>query len=114
MDDLALLLLCGECEFKVQQAFSLPTIETYSLPQVISSSAFVDRKIKFRIPGRVNVALKYLRHHLATILANQIRGMPLSESQLLWNELAMSALGKMKLITSEEEGQGGIGQIIAV
>ena len=75
---------------------------------------FIDRKIKFRIPGRVNVALKYLRHNLATILANQIRGIALSESQLLWNELAISVLGKAKLITSEEEGQGGIGQITVV
>jgi ATP-dependent RNA helicase DHX29 len=84
------------------------------LPQLISNSAFIDRKIKFRIPGRVNVALKYLRHHLGTILANQIRGTPLSESQLLWNELAMIALGKMKLITGEEDGQGGIGHIVVV
>jgi len=56
--------------------------------------------------------LKYLRHHLATITANQIRGKPLSESQVLWNELAMAVLGKVKLITGEEEGQGGIGQIV--
>ncbi|KAF9654251.1 P-loop containing nucleoside triphosphate hydrolase protein [Thelephora ganbajun] len=95
VDDLALVLLCGECEFKL-----------------ISNSAFIDRKIKFRILGRVNIALKYLRHHLAAILANQIRGKPLSESQMLWHELAMSVLGKSKLITGEEENQGGIGQII--
>ena len=48
------------------------------------------------------------------MLANQIRGKPLSESELLWNELAMSVLGKTKLIAGEEEGQGGIGQIIVV
>jgi len=58
--------------------------------------------------------LKYLRHHLATILADQIRGKPLSESQLLWNELAMTVLGKTKLAIGEEGGQGGIGQIIVV
>lgn len=113
MDDLALMLLCGECEFKVGPS-SLRAIETHRLPQLISNSAFIDRKIKFRIPGRVGVALKYLRHHLAIILANRIRGMSLSESQLLWNELAMSVLGKMKLITGEDEGQGGIGQITVV
>ena len=93
---------------------SLPTAELDGLPQLISNSAFIDRKIKFRISGRINVALKYLRYHLATVLANQIRGKPLSESQLLWNELAMSVLGRTKLITSEDEGQGGIGQIIVV
>jgi len=76
--------------------------------------AFIDRKIKFRISRKVGVALKYLRHHLAAILANQIRGKPLSESQLLWDELAMSVLGRTKLITSEEEGQRGIGQIVVV
>jgi ATP-dependent RNA helicase DHX29 len=85
-----------------------------TLPKPVSSSAFIDRKIKFRIPGRLNVALKYLRHHLATILANRIRGTPLTESQLLWNELAMSVLGKIKLTTGEEEYQGGIGQIVVV
>ena len=74
----------------------------------------MDRKIRFRIPGKVNVALKYLRHHLAAILASRIRGKPLSKSQLLWNELAMSVLGKTKLSTGEEEGQGGIGQITVI
>jgi ATP-dependent RNA helicase DHX29 len=93
---------------------SLRVIEIYTFAQLISNSAFIDRKIKYRIPSRVNVALKYLRHHLAAILANRIRGMPLSESQLLWNELAMSVLGKTKWMTGEEEGQGGIGQITVV
>lgn len=114
MDDLALMLLCGECEFKVRQTLASYMQLKLMLPQLISNSAFIDRKIKFRIPGRVNVALKHLRHHLATILGNQIRGKPLSESQLLWNELAMTVLGKTKMITSEEEGQGGIGQIVVV
>lgn len=95
-------------------SFSLSIVETNDLPQLISNSVYIDRKIKFRIPGRANVALKYLRHHLAAILANQIRGKPLSESQLLWNELAMTVLGRAKLVTGEEEGQGGIGQIVVV
>ena len=86
--------------------------KTNGLLQLSSNSAFIDRKIKFKIPGRTTVALKYLRHHLATIIANQIRGKPLSESQLLWNELAMTVLGKVKLTAGEEEGQGGIGQIV--
>ena len=89
-----------------------PTLKINGPLQLASNSVFIDRKIKFRVPGRASVALKYLRHHLATILANQIRGKPLSESQLLWNELAMTVLGKVKLIAGEEEGQGGIGQIV--
>ena len=93
---------------------SLAVAETNNPSQLISNSAFIDRKIRFRIPGRVNIALKYLRHHLATIVANQIRGKPLSEPQLLWNELAMTVLGKMRLITGEEESQGGISQILVV
>jgi len=91
---------------------SSPTVKTNGLLQLTSHSAFIDRRIKFRIPGRTTVALKYLRHHLATILANQIRGKPLSESQALWYELAMVVLGKAKLTAGEEEGQGGIGQIV--
>ncbi|GLB36275.1 putative P-loop containing nucleoside triphosphate hydrolase protein [Lyophyllum shimeji] len=79
VDDMAMLLLCGECDFKL-----------------ISDSAFIDRKIKFRIPPKSNIALKFLRSQLGSLLAHQFRGKTLSESQLLWNELAMMVLGKIK------------------
>ncbi|ETW87318.1 hypothetical protein HETIRDRAFT_413634 [Heterobasidion irregulare TC 32-1] len=88
VDDIALLLLCGECEFKL-----------------ISDSAFIDRKIKFRLPPKTNVALKYLRTQLNLLLASQLRGKPLTESQVLWMEVAMAVMGKLKLEKDSDEQQ---------
>ncbi|KAG6911865.1 hypothetical protein DXG01_000112 [Tephrocybe rancida] len=84
VDDMAMLLLCGECDFKL-----------------ISDSAFIDRKIKYRIPPKSNIALKFLRTQLWSLLAHQFRGKPLTESQILWNEIAMLVLGKVKLEAEE-------------
>ncbi|KAG5648099.1 hypothetical protein DXG03_007134 [Asterophora parasitica] len=84
VDDMAMLLLCGECDFKI-----------------ISDSAFIDRKIKFRISPKVNIALKFLRTQLASLLAHQFRGKILTESQILWNEKALMVLGKVKVDAEE-------------
>ncbi|KAF9229432.1 P-loop containing nucleoside triphosphate hydrolase protein [Gyrodon lividus] len=80
MDDLAILLLCGECDFKL-----------------ISDMAIVDRKIKYRLTPRANVAMKILRNQLSSISGQKFRGKPMTKSQVQWHELAMAALGKMKL-----------------
>ncbi|KIK71157.1 hypothetical protein GYMLUDRAFT_66365 [Collybiopsis luxurians FD-317 M1] len=80
LDDMAMLLLCGEAEFKL-----------------ISNSAFIDRKVKFQIAPKTNIALKYLRTQLASLLAYQFRGKVLSETHILWNELALMVLGKIKI-----------------
>jgi ATP-dependent RNA helicase DHX29 len=50
-----------------------------------------------------NIALKILRNHLGTILAQQFRSKPLSESQSLWFEMALMVLGKVKIEASEGE-----------
>lgn len=63
----------------------------------MSDSAFIDRKVKFHIPPKPNVAIKILRTHLGAVLAQQFRGKPLSESQGRWFELALMVLGKIKL-----------------
>jgi len=81
-----MLLLCGECDFKL-----------------ISNSASIDRKVKFHISPKSNVAIKILRNHLASILAQQFRGKPLSESQNLWFKLALMVLGKVKIEVEGEE-----------
>lgn len=65
--------------------------------QLISDSAFIDRKIKFRIPPKSNVALRILRNQLGSLLANLFRGKVSNESQILWHELALMVLGKIKL-----------------
>ncbi|KAF5377628.1 hypothetical protein D9615_005290 [Tricholomella constricta] len=85
VDDMSMLLLCGECDFKI-----------------ISDSAFIDRKIKFRISPKSNIALKFLRTQLGSLLAHQFRGKTLTESQILWNEISLMALGKVKLDAEEQ------------
>lgn len=88
VDDAAILLLCGECDFRL-----------------ISDSIFVDnRKIKFRASPKTNVALKVLRNNLASTLAAQFRRKPLVESQVRWQELGLAILGKMKLEDEDAEG----------
>ncbi|KAG6888975.1 hypothetical protein C0995_004614 [Termitomyces sp. Mi166 len=85
VDDMAMLLLCGECDFKL-----------------VSESAVIDRKIKFKIPPKSNIALKFLRAQLWSLLAYQFRGKTMTESQLLWNEIAMLVLGKVKLVAGDQ------------
>lgn len=79
VDDLAIILLCGEAEFKL-----------------VSNTIEIDRKIKYRVAPKTNVALKHLRKHLWDNLALQFRGKVLSETQKVWSELAMKALGVVK------------------
>jgi ATP-dependent RNA helicase DHX29 len=62
----------------------------------------IDRKIRYQLAPKANVALKILRQHLTTILALQLRGKPLTESQVLWYDLATAALGKIKLETGDD------------
>lgn len=69
--------------------------------QLISDSAFIDRKIKFRISSKSNIALKFLRGQLGSLLAHQFRGKILTESQILWNDISLMVLGKIKV---EDEG----------
>lgn len=78
VDDVALLLLCGDCNFKL-----------------VSDSAFVD-KIKFRIPAKTNLALKYLRNKLAVELSERLRSKPSTGSQERWMEMALVILGKLQ------------------
>ncbi|KDQ19932.1 hypothetical protein BOTBODRAFT_125441 [Botryobasidium botryosum FD-172 SS1] len=84
VDDLALLLLCGDAEFKL-----------------ISDTAIIDRKIKFCVSPKDNIALKHLRGHLEQIIATQMKGKRLSESQETWNNLALEILGHVKAEDAE-------------
>ncbi|KAJ7925913.1 P-loop containing nucleoside triphosphate hydrolase protein [Mycena leptocephala] len=81
VDDVALVLLCGDADFKL-----------------VSNAVFIDRKVKFQVSPKCNMALKFLRTHLASILAQQFRTRPLTESQVLWSDIAISVLRKEKLI----------------
>ncbi|KAI0002050.1 P-loop containing nucleoside triphosphate hydrolase protein [Russula vinacea] len=86
VDDVALLLLCGDCNFKAS-----------SFSCLASDSAFVDPKIRFRIPAKANLALKYLRNKLAVELSERIRNKPpTGGSQERWMEMAVVVLGKLQ------------------
>lgn len=79
VDDISLVLLCGESDFKL-----------------ISDTVVIDRKIRFQVTPKTNVALKMLRNQLSSLLSHQIRSKALTDSQARWNDLAMSVLGKIK------------------
>ncbi|KAH9857918.1 P-loop containing nucleoside triphosphate hydrolase protein [Lenzites betulinus] len=79
VEDMALLLLCGDAEFKL-----------------MADTAFIDRKVRFRIEPKASIALKLLRNNLGSILATQFKTRSLTESQLRWDEIAMMILGKVK------------------
>ncbi|EEB97265.1 hypothetical protein MPER_03458, partial [Moniliophthora perniciosa FA553] len=75
VDDMALLLLCGEAEFKL-----------------ISNTVTIDRKIRFQLSPKNIVAVKVLRSQLASLFAHQFRSKILTESHILWNDLAFTIL----------------------
>jgi ATP-dependent RNA helicase DHX29 len=52
------------------------------------------------------MALKHLRKHLATVLSLQFRSQPLTESQVLWKELAEMVLSKVKPAVEEKSSLG--------
>lgn len=64
--------------------------------QLIANMASIDRKIKFRIPPKTSVALKFLREQLGNVLAHQFRHKTLMQSHLQWNETGLMVLGKVK------------------
>jgi len=79
VEDIALLLLCGDGNFKLA-----------------SDAVFVDRKIKFRIPARTNVALKYLRNKLDVVLNERLRKKTPTGSQERWMNMGLVVLGKLR------------------
>ncbi|EAU92844.2 pre-mRNA-splicing factor ATP-dependent RNA helicase prp22 [Coprinopsis cinerea okayama7 len=91
VDDLAMLLLCGETDFKLA-----------------TNSASIDRKIRFQLSPKMNVALKILREELIKLLSMQFAGQPMVESQVRWYELAMMVLGKVKPAEGRAEQQTSI------
>jgi len=79
VDDLSLVLLCGEPDFKLA-----------------SNAVMIDRKFRFQVSPKTNVALKLLRSQLSAILSHQMRSRALMDSQVRWNDLAILVLGKFK------------------
>ncbi|KIY45455.1 pre-mRNA-splicing factor ATP-dependent RNA helicase prp22 [Fistulina hepatica ATCC 64428] len=86
VDDLALAILCGDSDFKL-----------------IADSVAVDRRIRFKVDPKTNVALKCLRDRVTSILAQIFGGRLLTESHVRWNDIATMVLGRMKVEGNEPE-----------
>ncbi|KAJ3517374.1 hypothetical protein NLJ89_g555 [Agrocybe chaxingu] len=84
IDDLSLLLLCGECDFKL-----------------VADMASVDRKIKYSLPPKTGVALKILRDQLSSLLAHQYQGKALTDNQRLWKQIGLLTLGRTKIVDKD-------------
>ena len=69
----------------------------------MSDAAIVDRKIRFRIPAKTNLALKHLRNKLAVVLGERLQKKPSTESQERWMETALVILGKLRPKQSSSE-----------
>jgi ATP-dependent RNA helicase DHX29 len=101
VDDLAMLLLCGDSDFKVglshfkfDRRSSL--ISTHRC-KLVADIATIDRnKVRFNVSPKTNVALKYLRMYMDNILAQQFRGRPLDQVQSRWKDIGMTVLAKTK------------------
>ncbi|KAF4623096.1 hypothetical protein D9613_001917 [Agrocybe pediades] len=91
IDDVCLILLCGEFESKL-----------------LADTVSVDRKIRLQVSPRTNIALKILRERLSSILAQQFQGKTLSQSQSAWMELATLALSRTKLESAKDDAAIGI------
>jgi len=87
----------GNAISKLNLKASLPLIGTDFNIKLISDSVFIDKKIRFRVTPKSNIALKILRNQIGFVLADQFRGKTLSESQIVWHEVALLALAKSKL-----------------
>ena len=64
---------------------------------MIADTASIDRKIRFCVAPKTNVALKILREQLSNVLAQQYQGKALTRAQEAWKELGLLALSKTKI-----------------
>ncbi|PVG04614.1 P-loop containing nucleoside triphosphate hydrolase protein [Serendipita vermifera] len=79
VDDLAMVLLCGEAEFKSA-----------------SGAVILDRKIKYSLDPKDVLALKHLREKFQKIIQNKLNGRPHinNETSERWDTLATYVLAK--------------------
>ncbi|KAH9486800.1 putative helicase C15C4.05 [Psilocybe cubensis] len=91
VDDLSMLLLCGEADFKLA-----------------ADTIYIDRKIKVCTSPKTSIALKILRERLTSLLARQYEGKVLTDSQSKWMELGLLALSRIKLVSENDGAAIGI------
>jgi ATP-dependent RNA helicase DHX29 len=70
---------------------------------VSDAATLVDRKIRFRIPPKTNLALKYLRSKLLVVLSERLQKKRSTGSQERWMEMALVILGKLRPEESNSE-----------
>lgn len=70
----------------------------------MADSVLLDRKVRFRLDPKAGIALKYLRNHIASMLASQFRGKRSTIAQD-WEDIAMMVLGKVKPVNEEKKQQ---------
>jgi len=75
VNDHALLLLCGDVEFKVRplSLLNVNTDETTTRQPAVGQIV-VDRKLKFQVDAKTALAFKALRSHLTSALHVRLRG----------------------------------------
>ncbi|CAE6422967.1 unnamed protein product [Rhizoctonia solani] len=90
-DDLSLILLCGDCEFKVADDLSLILLCGDCEFKPASELVIVDRKLKYRVPGKTILVLKALKAKLAANMTVRLRSRQpdvTSEAEL-WSTFAL-------------------------
>ena len=93
MNDHALLLLCGDVEFKVcpLSLLEVNTNETTTRQPAVGQ-IIVDRKLKFQVDAKTALAFKALRTHLASALHVRLRGKAPNVKLEEWVRLAFDVL----------------------
>lgn len=76
VDSLALVLLCGDTEFKC-----------------VANCVIIDRKIKFNFSPKTVLALKYLRRNVTIAVSQRMKGKTLMPQQEMWLDMMMDILG---------------------
>lgn len=86
MDERAVLLLCGEADFK------LPAL-----------SLSIDRKIKTAVGPKAAVSIRLLRSHFQHIFNQKMRNpsKPLTEEQQAWFDLVVEAIAEPRDVRRE-------------
>ena len=69
---------------------------------MIADTASIDRKIRFCVSPKTNVALKILREQLSNVLAQQYQGKILTQAQEVWKNIGLLALSKAKIKQERE------------
>jgi ATP-dependent RNA helicase DHX29 len=97
VDDYALLLLCGDVEFKVRpHTLSVLNTNTYgtTIRQPASGQIIIDRKLKFQVDAKTALALKALRTRLSSALHVRLRGKAPDVKLEEWLQLAFAVLSR--------------------